>query len=90
LEWLCDPNERIDLIGGAFIVNTNIKHAASRGGTVAAASESQVKAAFGHFEGKLKPGRDYTGHGSRQIPFRLKPHLQFTSSLADAVGADAY
>jgi hypothetical protein len=57
----------------------NIEHAASRGGTEAATSESEVKGAFGHFEekAKLKPGRDYTGDGSEQKPFRLKPHLQF-------------
>jgi hypothetical protein len=77
LERLCDPNERMDLIAQAFVLSTNIEHAAVRGGTAAAASEAQVKGAFGHFEGKLKPGRDYTGDGSREIPFCLRPHLQF-------------
>jgi hypothetical protein len=80
LEWLCDPDERMDLISRAFLLNTNIEHAALRGGTVDAASESQTKAAFGHFEGKLKPVRDYTGDGTREMPFRLKPHLQFISA----------
>lgn len=77
LERLCDPNERKDLIAQAFVLNTNIEHAAVRGGTAAAASEVQVKGAFGHFEGKLKSGRDYTGEGSRELPFRLRSHLQF-------------
>jgi hypothetical protein len=77
LEWLCDPNERMDLIAQAFILNTNIEHAASQGGTAAASSEAQVQGAFGHFDGKLKPGRDYTGDGSREKPFRFQPRLQF-------------
>jgi hypothetical protein len=77
LEWLCDPNERKDLIAQAFVLNKNIEHAAVRGGTAAAASELQVKGAFGHFEGKLKSGRDYTGEGNREVPFRLRSHLQF-------------
>ena len=77
LEWLCDPNERMDLHSRAFILNTNIEHAASRGGTAAASSEAQVQGAFGHFKGKLKAGKDYTGDGSQENPFRFRPHLQF-------------
>jgi hypothetical protein len=77
LEWLCDKNERWDLLAQAFILHTNIEHAAARGGTAAATSEAQVKGAFGHFDGMLKFGRDFTGDGSQGSPFEFRSHLQF-------------
>jgi hypothetical protein len=77
LEYLCDPDERMGLNAEAAKLMMNIEHAASRGGTVSASSDSEVKGAFGHFKGKLKAGRDYTGEGSQENPFRFRPHLQF-------------
>jgi hypothetical protein len=77
LEWLCDKNERWDLLAQAFVLHTNIEHAAARGGTAAATSEAQVKGAFGHFDGKLRFGRDFTGDGSQESPFEFRSHLQF-------------
>jgi hypothetical protein len=66
----------MDLLAQALILNLKIEHAAERGGTAAAATEPQVKAAFGHYEGNLKLGRDYTGDGSREMPFCLRSSLQ--------------
>jgi len=76
LEWLCDRDERMDLQASAAILIMNFEHAASRGGAASVASDFEVKGAFDHFEGKLKPGRDYTGDGSREKPFRFRRHLQ--------------
>ncbi len=77
LEWLCDRNERMDLAAQACMLIGTIEHASSRSGTAAASSEAQVQGAFGHFKGKLKEGRDYTGDGSREKPFCFRAHLQF-------------
>lgn len=91
LERLCDQNEQMDLIAPTAILITNFQHAAWRGGAATAASESEARNTFGHFEGKLKPGRDYTGDGSKGSPFRFRSHLQFHQAsykLLDQLGIE--
>jgi hypothetical protein len=77
LERLCDLNAKMDVSAPAIILGMKFEHAASLGGAATLGSDTKVKAAFSHFEGKLKPGRDYTGDGSKGNPFCFQAHHNF-------------
>jgi hypothetical protein len=77
LEWTCDNDERMDQAVEAFILHTKLEHAAAQEGTAAAVSEAKVKGVFSFFGEGLKQGRDFTGEGTHEIPFKLHSHLQY-------------
>lgn len=80
LERLTNPDETMDVVAPAFVLAHSIDHAASVGGSTSVRGEVQAKQAFGQFGGKLKLGRDYTGEGTREAPFRFRRHLSFHST----------
>jgi hypothetical protein len=78
LERLASLDERLGVIAPAIDLVAAFDHVAALGGSSGMQKEIQLKQAFGVADGsKLKEDRDYTGVGTRHVPFRFRRHLQF-------------
>lgn len=91
LERLCNRDEEMDHLSAAFTQYARLEHASENGGTLAALDDTMARQIFGHFEGALTLGTDYSGHGTANSPFCIKPHLQFhlaSYSLLRQMGGD--
>ena len=91
LERLCDPKADMDVLAPAAVLLRMIEHAISRDDNYLPESDSEAKARFSYFDGKLKPGRDYTGDGTRENPIFLKQYLEYytaSHALLQQLGVD--
>ena len=77
LERLCSRDEEMDHLALALRQSVQLDHAASFGGTPAAATDVMAKQTFGLIEGYLVQNIDYSGEGTRESPFKPGAHLQF-------------
>lgn len=80
LERLCNRDEEMDHFSDAFTQYARLEHAAEYGGMQAALDDTMARHIFGDFEEALVLGTDYSGHGTADSPFCIKPHLQFHSA----------
>ena len=91
LERLCDKVEEMTHLSATGYQKTRLEHAATVGGAVLAANDGMAKQAFGHIEGGLRFGIDYSGHGTVDSPFCIEAHLQFhtaSKALLEQMGVD--
>jgi hypothetical protein len=91
LERLSDRGQEMDHLSAAARASTRLEHAAVFGGASAAPTDRIAQQVFGRPGEALMPGVDYSGNGTKEAPFILKPHLEYyysSSALLVQLGFD--
>jgi hypothetical protein len=81
LDWICHSGEQKEYWFPAMQIMMNAKHAARQNGKVDPQDRRKVRQVMGAYEGNLKPGKDYTGDGTKASPILFRDHLLYYSAI---------
>jgi hypothetical protein len=81
LDWICNIGEQKRYWFPAMQIMMNAKHAARQSGKVAPQDRLRARQMMGAYEGNLKPGRDYTGDGTKSSPILFSEHLLYYPAI---------
>lgn len=81
LDWVCDQRQRKEYLFPALQIVFIAQHAARHIGGGAGQDLKKARQAMGHYEGNLKPGKDYTGDGTRASSIVFREHLLYYVAL---------
>jgi len=65
----------------AMQIMMNAKHAARQSGKVDPQDRRKARQVMGVYEENLKPGKDYTGDGTKASPILFREHLFYYSAI---------
>lgn len=81
LDWVCNIREQKAYWFPAMQIMMNAKHAARQIGKVAPQDRRKARQIMGAYEGNLKPGKDYTGDGTKASPILFRENLLYYSAI---------
>jgi hypothetical protein len=81
LDWICHTGEKKGYWFPALQIMISAKHAARQSGKVAPHDRRKTRQVMGDYEGRLKPGKDYTGDGTKASPILFREHLLHYSAI---------
>jgi hypothetical protein len=81
LDWICHIGGQKEYWYPAMRIMIDAKHAARQSNKIDGQDRRKVRQLMGLYEGNLRPGKDYTGDGTKVSPIVFGEHLLYFSAV---------